>query len=84
MYESFIKEYVKKISNDDIINFANKNNINLSNEEADTIKFYLKNEWETLYKGNPTKIFKEIKVKINDNAYQKILELYNEFKNKFF
>lgn len=82
MIEKFILNYIDKIKKEDIINFGNKYNINLNSSETEFIFNNIKNNWQELIYGNPIAIFNELK-KISPSNYQKIEELYVEFKNKY-
>lgn len=82
MIEKFIINYIEKIKKEDIIDFGLKYNINLNNTETDFIYENIKKKWRELVYGNPTTIFNELK-KISPSNYQKIEELYIEFKNKY-
>ena len=82
MIEKFIINYIEKIKKEDIIDFGLKYNINLNNTETDFIYENIKKNWRELIYGNPTHIFNELK-KISPSNYQKIEELYIEFKNKY-
>ena len=59
--EIVIKELVDKLSENDINNFAKKEGINLKDEECKIIYLYIKNYWQTFYKGDPTTLFSELK-----------------------
>ena len=82
MIEKFIINYIEKIKKEDIIDFGLKYNINLNNGETDFIYENIKKNWRELVYENPTPIFNELK-KISPSNYQKIEELYIEFKNKY-
>lgn len=78
-----IKEYINKININDILNFGKINNINLTNDEANILLSYLKKNWEELLYGNPSSIIYEIKNTFDKNKSQKIIDLYNYYKNKY-
>lgn len=82
MIEKFILNYIDKIKKEDIIDFGLKYNINLNNSETEFIFNNIKNNWRELIYSNPSSIFNELK-KISPSNYQKIEELYFEFKNKY-
>lgn len=82
MIEKFIINYIEKMKKEDIIDFGLKYNINLNNTETDFIYENIKKNWRELVYGNPTPIFNKLK-KISPSNYQKIEELYIEFKNKY-
>lgn len=81
--EHIIKEYIKNIDEYTIDKYAKSNNINLSDKEIKVIYLYLKNYWETFYKGDPTDLFKELEEQINENNLNKIKELYKKYKKRF-
>ena len=83
MYKSIIKNYIKKLNTQDILNFSLKNNINLNENEVNIILDYIKNDYETIMYGNPEHIFNELKLKLNKDTYDKLIILYNEFKEKY-
>ena len=83
MYKTIIKSYIKKLSLQDVIDFSNKYDINLSNDEASLILDYIKNEYETFLYGNPDRIFNDIKLKLDSDKYIKLESLYYEFKDKY-
>ena len=80
--EFILKEYVEKIREKDIKNYALKEGINLNDDEVKIIYMYIKNYWQVFYKGNPEELFLELKSKLSENAYNKIIELYIEYKRK--
>ena len=69
MKDKLIKNYINNLKIKDIKDFALKNDI-------------LNNYQELIY-GNPNAIFKNIKDKINDDSYHKIIKLYFLYKNKY-
>ena len=83
MYDYLIRSYVERMTEDDIDSFAKKNGLTLSQEEIAVIKSYIKKDWRTIVYGNPRAIFDEAKEKLNPLTYQKILELYCYFKEKY-
>ena len=83
MYKNIIKKYIKNINLSDINSFALKHNISLTNDEANIIYNYIKNDYETILYGDSTNIFNELKTKLDEDKYIKISNLFNEFKNKY-
>ena len=81
MNKYFIYQYITKINKDDIINFSNKLGIYLNQNDLEVIYFYIKNEYIRFF-DNPQEIIDEVKGKISDNVYIKLLELYNKYKDK--
>lgn len=80
---SLIKNYVEKITSSDIMNFSRKNGVNLNDDEVSILFFYLKNNWEDFLYGDPTPIIDEIEKKIDVSKSEKILNLFNDYFNKY-
>ena len=80
MYNLFIQNYVKKLTKNDIISFCNKESIKLTEEELNIIYLYIKNYWKEFLKNDPSVIFNELKSKLNTNTYNKMINLYNKYK----
>lgn len=79
MYK-LIEHYINKLTKEDIIEFSIKNDIILNNDELIYLYKIIKEKYKLLLNGD-TSIFNEIKDNININAYNKIIELYNKYKN---
>lgn len=77
-----ISEYVNRMQKKDVNNFAIKQGITLDNEELDIIYNYIKNNYKTLIYGNPKVILEEIKYQVKPLTYNKIENLYMQFKDK--
>ena len=80
--EYIIKEFVDKLKEEDIKSFALKERVTITDEEVKTIYMYIKNYWQVFDKDNPDALFKELKEKLSDGIYNKIIELYNKYKKK--
>ena len=83
MFNKIIEKYIKKLTKEDIINFSNNENIILNDNEIDIIYNTIKNDYKSLLYSNNKIIFNDLKNKINPNAYNKIIELYTFYKNKY-
>ena len=79
MYK-LIEHYINKLTKKDIIDFSIKNDIILNNDELIYLYKIIKEKYKLLLNGD-TSIFNEIKDNININTYNKIIELYNKYKN---
>ena len=78
-----ISEYVNRMQKQDVNNFAIKQGITLDNEELDIIYNYIKNNYKTLIYGNPkSNTRNEIKYQVKPLTYNKIENLYMQFKDK--
>ena len=83
MKEKLIKEYVNRMTLDDVNKFAYNNGINLNNDEVNLIYNHIKNNWHTICFGNPRVILDDLKIKLDNHSYQKIESLYVYFKNRY-
>ena len=81
MYFNIIKKYINYLKKDDIINFAKKEGVNLSNIELDTIYTAIKTRWEEIY-SNGINVINEYKGKLNKITYDKLIELYNYYQKR--
>lgn len=79
MYENIIKNYVDKLTKEDIINYSKKEDIFLNDNEINVIYYEIKNKWKQLYNGN-TRVITNLENKINNKAYNKLIDLYNTYK----
>ena len=77
-----INEYVNRLKVSDITYYAEKQGITLDKDEAKLIYDYIKNDYRTIIYGNPKDILNEIKFKVKPLTYNKIENLYMQFKDK--
>ena len=83
MIYRLIEKNIKSLTKEDIINYANSENVKLDNNEINIIYDTIKSDYKTLLYGDSEPIFNNIKSRINPTAYKKIYELYNFYKNKY-
>lgn len=83
MKEKFIKSYVKQLTKQDIIKYAEKNNIKLSNNELDLIYNVTKTEIDTIL-SNPEHVLNKIKYQLSPQTYNKLYELYTIYYPKLY
>lgn len=83
MMEKMINSYVNKLTKNDIIKFADKNNITLTNDEIDIIFNTIKKDWQDLL-HNPNKVFNNIKSKVSLNTYNNIIYFYDLYSKKLY
>lgn len=79
--EKMINSYVNKLTTNDIINFASKNNIKLTDEEVNIIFNTIKKDWRALL-YNPNQVFADIRNKVSPTTYNKIIYFYNLYSKK--
>ena len=83
MYELIIKNYINNLCKNDIVYFALKNNIELNNQELDYIYKTIKCNYKDLLGNNYEYIFSEGKNYITSENYEKICNLFMDYRNKF-
>lgn len=79
---NFIKDYVSRLSIDDIDTFAQKNNICLDNEEIEFIYNFIKKNYEALL-INPDIDLSRYRIYFKNDNFEKISTLLNEYKKKY-
>lgn len=82
MKDYLIIEYVKKLTVEDIKNYAKIKNINISDSDAIILYTYIKNHYQELL-NNDSEIIKEIKDQINSDTFKEVYKLYLEYKIKY-
>lgn len=83
MYELIIKNYINNLTKNDIVYFALKNNITLNDQEVDYVYKNIKCNYKVLLSDNYECLFKEARCYLKDENYQKIYNLFLEYRNKF-
>lgn len=83
MMDKLINSYVNKLTKNDIISFADKNNITLNNNEIDLIFNVIKKDWQDLL-HNPNKVFNKIKPQVSNNTYNNIIYFYDLYSKKLY
>lgn len=82
MNDFIIQKYVDTISLNNIMEYAKKEEIFLNDVEANVLLCYLKKYWKDFYYSYPENLINEIKDKISETNYKKLIILYNEAKEK--
>ena len=80
--KSLIKNYIDKLTIDNLKEFALKNNINLTDTEFEYLLKLAKENFEDIL-VNEDKYLDIIKNNVNPNEFIKIKELFLHYKNKY-
>ena len=80
MNKLLIYKYIERIKKEDIANYSLSQNINLNNDELNIIYDYIKHKTNEIL-NNPQEIINEIKDKVSISVYNKIIELYEKYKD---
>ena len=81
MYEMIIGNYIRKLTINDINNFANNNDILLLPEEDKILYNFINKYWKEAYKGDINKVFSILKNSVSANTYNAVIMLYNKYKH---
>lgn len=77
-----IKNYISKLSIDNVKEFALKNNINLTDIELEYLLTLVKENFDDIL-VNEDKYLNIVKDNINPNEFEKIKELFLYYKNRY-
>lgn len=77
-----VKNYVSKMTKEDVTKFTNKNGIYLSDGELDFVYRFIKKNYEAMY-ANPNIDLTRYKEHFSEENYNKIMKLVNEYKSKY-
>jgi len=80
--QNMIKNFVKNMKRDDVVNFIRKKNIVATDEEIDIVYEHMKKYYNVFF-DNPIYYIKLLKGKISDDNYYKILMAFDEYKHLF-
>lgn len=80
--KGLIKNYIDKLTIDNLNEFAVRNDINLSNSELEYLLNLVKNNFEDIL-INEDKYLVLVEKNINSTSFIKVKELYLYYKNKY-
>lgn len=81
MNKFIIYKYMGKITKEDISRYAISEETSLSNNELDLIYAYIK-KYPKRILNEPLEVIDEIKDDLSKNVYDKLLELYQKYKDR--
>ena len=81
MNKLIILKYMDRLTKDDIKKYAINQKVDLSSSELDLIYAYIK-KYPKRILNEPMEVIDEIKDDPSINVYNKLLELYQKYKNK--
>lgn len=80
---NIIEAYMKKLSKEDINNFAIKKGANLSSEELDFTYSFVKKNWQQVLKNPNIFDIDRYQNKYSPQNFVKIKQVFNEYYQKF-
>lgn len=75
-----IKNYINKLTKEDITEYLNKEKIKATKDEINIIYNSIKNDFDYVLKNDFYNYIEKFKTKLNDDLFKKIIEKYNEYK----
>ena len=80
MKKELLKNYISKLTKQDIINYLSKECIPASKEEIDMIYNAINNDYEEILENNFMSYISNYKLNFNPDLYRTIIEKYNQYK----
>ena len=80
MKKELLKNYISRLTKQDIINYLSKECIPASNEEIDMIYNAIKNDYEEILETKFMNYISNYKLNFNPDLYRTIIEKYNQYK----
>ncbi len=75
-----IKNYINKLTKEDITNYLNKEKIDATKEEIELIYNSIKKDFDYVIHNDFYAYLEKFKNKLNDKLFNKIKEKYDEYK----
>lgn len=82
MYEIIIRDYINKLTEQDIIEYSKRKNIELNDDEVKILYLYAKNYWREFYKGYPKDLIEELREKLRPQTFKTLYKIYIDLKQK--
>ena len=79
MKKEMIIKYIKNLEEDEVKEYLDNNNIKLNEEEFDFLFNIVKEKYNDIFEEN-IYLFKLIRDTINEDAYNKLIKLFNQYK----
>jgi len=81
MMEKIVGSYVTRLTKNDLIAFANSNNVPLSSEEVNILYATIKQDWRDLL-YNPNIVFAKLQNQVSPTTMNNIKHFYNIYSKK--
>ena len=80
MYKNLIKSYAMKLEPKDVIEYGLKEGVNVTLEEATLFVNTIKSNADYILEGHAYEVLESIKEKVSSEAYLKLEELLDKYK----
>lgn len=77
---NLIEAYVNKLNKEDIVKFANKNNLQVTNHELEFVYAFIKNNYQTVLKNPSSFSLAPYRKEFSNENYEFIENLINKYK----
>ncbi len=78
---NLISNYIEKLTKEDIINFANKNNLKTTPKEIDFVYTFIKNNYKSVLNNPKSFDIKPYKNNFSEENYNFLSNLINKYQN---
>ena len=72
--------FINKLTKNDLINYINKNKLDVDINDIDTVYYYIKNYYKDFFNDKEI-ILEKIKKDLKPNTYSTVLNLINKYKS---
>ena len=80
---NLIARYMERLKKEDVLNFADKNNVSLSEEELDFTYLFVKKNWDKILRNPNLLNFDRFKDRYSEENFIKIQKLYQMYYQKY-
>lgn len=80
---NLIARYMERLKKEDVLNFAIKNNVSLSEEELDFTYLFVKKNWDKILRNPNLLNFDRFKDRYSEENFIKIQKLYQMYYQKY-
>ncbi len=80
MFKGLVESYINDLKEEDVINFADNDDVYITKEEASIFIKTVKENKEDILNGNGQKYIDDLKDKLSIEAYDELNHLWNKYK----
>ena len=80
MNRLIIYQYINRLRKEDIVRYCNNHGIFVDNNDLEVVYNYVKNDYKRFF-DNPINVLNEVKYKVSNYTYGKIMEVYDKYKS---
>lgn len=80
MKKELLKNYIEKLTKEDIVSYLSHECVSASDEEINIIYNAIKNDYEEILRTNFMSYISKYQLSLNKELYKTIIEKYNKYK----